>query len=57
VIDRKRSGYALQSEKARPAADSASLDPGTLWLIALPALACNVALGSYLVTMIASRLF
>jgi hypothetical protein len=56
VTDRKRSEKALQAERHWYAAESAEGDQAPLWLIALPTVACSVALGSYLLMTVASRL-
>jgi hypothetical protein len=56
VIDRKRTGQALRAESNRPGAETAEADLKPLWMIALPTFACTVALASYLLLMILSRL-
>jgi hypothetical protein len=57
VTDRRRSGQALRAEINRPGPETAEADQKPLWTIALPCFACTVALASYLLLTIASRLF
>ena len=56
MTDSKRSGQASQDERSRSAAEAAGTDQAPLWAIALPTFACTVALASYLVVTIGSRL-